>query len=504
MSDKKNIDRLFQEKFKDFDPTPDNQLWKQIEGKLAAEEKESKKVIPIWWRLGGIAATLALLFTLGYNYNRIFKADEITFPEQEIITDTKDTEIPSTLENLENNNTENPSTKEASKNNTRDILEQKQEIDDTFKVSTGVASKNTRDKNDKASQKDLKEKTVTEDRDSRIAVLDDEDKVPSKNDTSVIKTEEKIVETSESVVAEGNKKNEGTSKIKKDLIDESIESDPKVASSEEKKITIEEAIEEQKRLKESNVVAESEKRWSLNPSVAPVFFSSLSNGSPISSQLTDNIKSSNANLSYGVNIAYQVTKRLSIRSGISKVNYGYDTNNITVASNTNAISQSTPAFENVAFNNNAANVVINDAQNRNLSNEASSFSNALFFASAPEADAVLTQELGYIEIPLEVKYRLIDKRLGINVIGGMSTLFLTENSIFVQSENFTSQVGEANNLNNTNFSTNIGIGIDYNFSNKIQFNLEPVFKYQLNTFSSNSGNFKPYTLGFYTGFSFRF
>ena len=47
MNDKKNIDRLFQERFKDFEAVPDEQIWSNILDAL--HEKKRKKVIPLWW-----------------------------------------------------------------------------------------------------------------------------------------------------------------------------------------------------------------------------------------------------------------------------------------------------------------------------------------------------------------------------------------------------------------------------------------------------------------------
>src|SRR5688572_22416905 len=67
MGDKKNIDRLFQEKFKDFEVDPDDSLWSRIESELDANSNKNKRAVLLWWKLGGIAAALALLFTIGYN-----------------------------------------------------------------------------------------------------------------------------------------------------------------------------------------------------------------------------------------------------------------------------------------------------------------------------------------------------------------------------------------------------------------------------------------------------
>ncbi|HZH70454.1 MAG TPA: hypothetical protein VFD80_08395, partial [Flavobacteriaceae bacterium] len=110
----------------------------------------------------------------------------------------------------------------------------------------------------------------------------------------------------------------------------------------------------------------------------------------------------------------------------------------------------------------------------------------------------------YYEIPLELEYAIINTKFGVNLIGGVSTLFLGNNEISVKSENFSSALGEANNLSNVSFSTNVGLGLDYKLSQRFIFNMEPMFKYQINPYTDSSVNFKPYYLGVYSGLSFKF
>ena len=43
MKENKNIDRLFQEQFRDFEQTPNNQIWLNIEAELKKDKKDSKK-----------------------------------------------------------------------------------------------------------------------------------------------------------------------------------------------------------------------------------------------------------------------------------------------------------------------------------------------------------------------------------------------------------------------------------------------------------------------------
>ena len=99
---------------------------------------------------------------------------------------------------------------------------------------------------------------------------------------------------------------------------------------------------------------------------------------------------------------------------------------------------------------------------------------------------------------------MIFKKIGISLIGGISTLFLDENKVSLISSETNLKLGEANNLNAMHFSSNIGLGFKYNFVKSFQLNFEPMVKYQLNTFSNNSATTKPVLIGLYSGISYRF
>ena len=103
-----------------------------------------------------------------------------------------------------------------------------------------------------------------------------------------------------------------------------------------------------------------------------------------------------------------------------------------------------------------------------------------------------------------MEYALVDDRFSINLIGGASTLFLDENSISISSGEIATVLGQANNLNEVSFSTNVGVGFDYLLSEKFKVNLEPMFKYQINTYNSSSGTYQPFFIGVYSGFSYKF
>src|SRR6476661_6118312 len=58
MKERKNIDRLFQEKFKDFDAAPQEYMWNRIEAEL--NQKKKRRIIPFWLQMTGIAAALLI------------------------------------------------------------------------------------------------------------------------------------------------------------------------------------------------------------------------------------------------------------------------------------------------------------------------------------------------------------------------------------------------------------------------------------------------------------
>ena len=69
MKDNKNIDNIFKDALKNLEASPSPRVWEKIQAQLNKEKKE-RKVIPLWMQMGGVAALLALLLTVGnWAYN---------------------------------------------------------------------------------------------------------------------------------------------------------------------------------------------------------------------------------------------------------------------------------------------------------------------------------------------------------------------------------------------------------------------------------------------------
>lgn len=79
MKEKKNIERLFQEKFKDFEAIPPQDAWDNIEARLE-NKKKKRRVIPFWFKPAGIAAGIAIfigVFSLFNNDGKIINDEQI-------------------------------------------------------------------------------------------------------------------------------------------------------------------------------------------------------------------------------------------------------------------------------------------------------------------------------------------------------------------------------------------------------------------------------------------
>jgi len=484
---KKNLEQLFKESFRDFQEVPDENVWNAIEASLD-KKKQKKRAIPIWWSLGGVAAALVILIMM----INPFAAE----PEEQIITDRENIDVPEEPYN---------SKEEKSEDFT----------DPSITLDKEESLVNSSESNEKAVQNNNQKLKKTSENDVISAVAENTTSTSQRNDSvenrqannSTLRNPE--IHPSEKVGAEKNSAiamNDGQNKSdqKQSVAKKSVEND-QIAQNAEKqdgeveKKSIYDAIIKQDELEEAVATSGSEK-WSIGPSLAPVYFNAVGDGSPVSSDFAANSKSGTVNLSYGLTVAYDVGKKLKIRSGVHRVNYGYNTDNVVFSSVLRAAS--TDKLSNIDYNSNASTIVVESKDSPK--NTAAFNSKEIALADAPSLDGRMVQQLGYIEIPLEVNYAVLDKKFGVELIGGVSSLFLVDNAVLLESNELITEMGKANNINSLNFSANLGMGLNYRFSPKIRVNIEPVFKYQLNTFSNVSGSFQPYSIGVYSGFSFRF
>ena len=608
MSDKKNIERLFQEKFKDFEMNPTPEVWENIESRL--EKKENKRrIVPFWFnaKATGIAAALILGFFGLNNYSNwnLFSNDSVidnteiptgnssTYHQNEINNNQNSTNnSPSENSRLNqseavaNQNHSNTSGSSTEANVINSSSEQKLVSSSKNKIKTSqnavlpsssaysenaisninklpskynkiisakeksnvisnpVAEKSVAVSGVKSNKNSLKDKNVIPAEEesnvisnpvaeksvavseiksnknsivneSKFSSNDNEVIAPEQNPKGITNhvTEKSIVvsevKSNENPIANVNKQSRNSDDVisskqnSKGITNISIEQTANVQEIIAKDSTVVAIVEEnplEKILREKELKVQDEKKiaeqyskWKVRPNVAPIFMNS-SNGSPIDGQFSDNSKEFNNSFSLGLGVDYAVSSKISLRTGISKFDLGYNTNEIVYYKDLNAKGTNSSRLKTIKMRPGMEGLVIEDKK----------VSKPAELAFQNKDDGYLSQQMSYMEVPVEVSYKLLDRKFGIQFITGVSTLFLNDNKVSVMSNGLSTTVGEANNLNKVHFSTNIGLGFKYSFWKSFEANFEPTFKYQINTFNENSGGFKPYIIGLYSGLSYKF
>jgi hypothetical protein len=115
------------------------------------------------------------------------------------------------------------------------------------------------------------------------------------------------------------------------------------------------------------------------------------------------------------------------------------------------------------------------------------------------------QVFRYLELPIVLRYKVIDRKVGLNLSGGMSYGYLVNNYAYTRDGSNTTPIGRTEGVNVHSLSSQLGVGMEYNISSTISFNFEPVLKYYVTPVSDFYGTlYKPYSLGFFSGIFFKF
>jgi hypothetical protein len=115
------------------------------------------------------------------------------------------------------------------------------------------------------------------------------------------------------------------------------------------------------------------------------------------------------------------------------------------------------------------------------------------------------QLAGYVELPFLMHYQLIDKQLGLYLLGGLNTNLLVSNNVQLFNNSEVIATGVTEGLRNVTFSSSVGFGMNYMLTDRFVLSLEPTMKIYLNTLNTLPVyTTKPYTLGVFSGITYQF
>ena len=469
---KSNTDKFFHDVAVNYTESPPHYSWKNLADSLT-DKKKKKRIV--YFRLAAAVIALIFAFSIGYFYSgfrnkkeEILLANDKTKVEKQSIAETENIINTLNQETVAGNQTADITEAETSELNIAgNNPSPKTKLNKTPRILNKTQFVNT--------PKNNAEKINVENRNTQIAQNPAIEKNSIADTTSKIQTEI----TKEEVATNSTNKSKLDSIILNqinDIINSQI-TNP-IAPNEPQK----------------------ESRWSVGGELAPTYSFRTSSNSSSNKNASANstFATSNSPNTYnemplitysgGFNTRYKLSKRWSFQSGVYYSKFGH----------TSDFDVLTRADQSIYTNTSAGHLP--------LSNQAESLKPS--YGSNQTADLEnnhnLIQYFDYLEIPLAIRYKLIDRKIDFNVFSGVYTGFLVGNNAYLNENNTKANVGKTEDINTMIYNSMLGFGIEYELSKKVTINLEPLFKYSLKSINKGSDYiYKPYSFGIFTGVNYK-
>ncbi len=268
-------------------------------------------------------------------------------------------------------------------------------------------------------------------------------------------------------------------------------------------------------------------RWRIGSEVAPLYSYRTISSDELQSATMDELNNKETGIlaySGGISVAFSAGKRLFVQSGVYYSRYGQQTNNIeTVAVNYLSTIQGKPESRTYVSIANSTGVISRTSSSSdeidliNKGNIEGAVNNSRYdalrygsvmspnYSDTDNGDMTITQYFDYLEVPLILKYKIIDRKIDFNLTGGVITNFLFSNRVNMTRDGDTDVFGETTDINSVNYQGSVGMGIEYPVKSGFSLTLEPRFRYYINPIDRTAEiNVHPYSFGFYAGFNYSF
>ena len=248
--------------------------------------------------------------------------------------------------------------------------------------------------------------------------------------------------------------------------------------------------------KDSSEVENFKKNKSRRWNVIPVF--GISNSGRLSKNVStlgttravtypneyfdDNKSSGLISSTYGFNVVFRATNKISIQTGVFSKELRFLTEDL-------FLSEFIPDV-------NPTNIIYNPGVE-------------VRFSNTPEIggseSASLTQTIVYMEMPFELKYRMFgSSKFNTNLVAGFSFLYLNKNEIRAKTNTSSRSIGRASNVLTTSTSLNIGLDLEYHLSKRLIFNSAVMYKKHYNTYKDYNNEYSPFNVGMRVGIGYKF
>jgi opacity protein-like surface antigen len=461
-----NMDKAFREKLENYSAEPPDHIWNSINGQLGLKRK---KIQMSWYSLAATAAVLIIVLAAGWYFSRVLEDD--TFKTADTKTESFD-----------------------ERSTPGEIIHSDDEINTRDDVSAGGIPVTQLASAEKESyfidKKEKHEQTDDIQSDNELELL-------TKQSMQLIDNIKAVFSNSDEHVTLADRGERGSTSpfesVDKNLVAENV-------------------------MLAGRNLSKKEPNWKMGLNISPGYSSySASHGENYASNMTYSDHHGNSSVTGGFSLQYKAGKRLSIESGVSYAQNGHKSESAPQSFEVYAESDNlVPASERLYFN-----PEVDVADNRISMNSVAGIIDlktvprgAEMTANLEKADSYSTvlltsgefsQVFDFLEIPLYLRYLLIDSKIEVEVMGGVNTGFVVGNKAYMKNEYGEQNIGETRDISTLNFSGTLGVGLTYALSKSISLALEPRVNYYLNSINSNPDvDFRPYRVGVYTGLYYEF
>ena len=475
MKNRKDIGKIFKEKINYLDRNPNNDGWGAIQSELDKKKKKRFILIPFWFKtLGVLTAGILCLWLKGY-YSL---EKETVFKMNNNSSNTKS--------NVVNKNTNLTALQNRTESKATNTTTQNADSTDTIFRSNGTTVNKKADNQNSDLKMIMFHTNYIKNSNPTInkrSANKEKNKPTIKNNIYQNKKLKAKFYNIKITKKSSKKTLENTISKNSAITNELTEFEVAGTKLSENKIIV---INDRKKNKKV-IPKTTEQDTITDPEIKNQCFELFIYGSPtlsgfsknkslLDDRLNNNTTPSNVTFSYGSYLCYQATSNLSFRLGLGITNLNLITNNAPV---------NTQNYSNISYS--------------------SGISNSYIYSQSNNSEYMkISQDISYIEIPLEAKYLFINNQIGINSILGINYLYLNKNEISAITTNGNEfKVGKTKDLLNETLGINIGLGLDYNLTKKIKLNIEPMFKYQFKN-SQNNDETNLFSLNILTGLQMKF
>jgi hypothetical protein len=262
---------------------------------------------------------------------------------------------------------------------------------------------------------------------------------------------------------------------------------------------------------------EKDNRWMLGSEIAPLYSYRKIESDYLSKSAVQDLNKSEQGLialAGGLRVGYSAGRRLSVQSGLYYSRYGQEKNNGEAVSMDQVASAANPDVTYLAIPNSTGNIQSGHGNTSKYESViAASAGDKLYFYNngfpaistgnikVTEGGITAVQYFDYLELPVTVKYKIIDRKLSFSFLGGVITNFLVNNSVQLKQNGNTESFGSTRDINKVNYQGSVGLGLDYPLMDRLAISLEPRFRYYLNPIDQRF-DVHPYSFGIFAGISY--